>query len=194
MELNENVFFRSNNIYQNAHLLQPSLWRKRVCWKHKQAPVLAHCCIFLDLWKRKKTIWLIMVENDEGTSDKIPKTLFLVWFAKALCFLKIPVCRKLFSELDNMQSKYQCCTCPRKGQEYFIVQYFKILSQGKIKMDIIDSVNNCIRLEWHRTTGEIGHPYCAREFGLVLVETIKGGFPTVWKNASILLVNGNDIQ
>lgn len=49
-------------------------------------------------------------------------------------------------------------------------------------------------MRWQRTTGEIGHLSCAREFVLLVVEGIRGVARTVWKNPSISLVKGNDIR
>lgn len=41
---------------------------------------------------------------------------------------------------------------------------------------------------------EVGHLFCAREFGLVPVGAIIGVIHTVQNNSSILLVNENDMQ
>lgn len=53
--------------------------------------------------KETKRLDFVMIENDVDTFDKLLGTFFPVRFAKFLYVLKIPVGRKHFTKLINMQ-------------------------------------------------------------------------------------------
>lgn len=97
-----------------------------------------------------------------------------IWFAKVLSFVRI--CKEHGDSRRCVQHERKNCPVCDKNvtQELAFVQYYEVLGEKELKMDRIDLILDCIRLQWQKTKGEYGKTSSAKYYDLVPVDTIRG--------------------
>lgn len=115
-----------------------------------------------------------MVENDDETvsnSNEVNQ-LVSVWFAKAVCFVRIRKSNKAVFGKGVLDSKYFPQNAKHDSendfQKYDFLRYFKILQIQNLKVDKIDRLFGCICHRWHKTLGGDHILLPGEEFGLIL--------------------------
>lgn len=74
-------------------------------------------------------------------------------------------------------------------EEICFVQYFEVLSAGKVTMDKIDKTLRCVRLWWQRTLDVSGNLSPAKECGLVPITSVRGTINLVLENKILSIID-----
>lgn len=132
------------------------------------------------------------VENCD-TIDVSMARHVLLWFAKTMVFLrvykKVPskCLTKKFSR-PSLTKEMRSCDC-QNVDEFCFVQYFEDLSEGRLKVDKFDKILGCLRLRWHRASGEQENVSAGKEYGLVSIGAIRGTINLVTRNTMLCVLD-----
>lgn len=173
-----------------SHMLQSDIPGKRVLRQNRIASASADCGIFFILRHRKKEIWCHFDQKRRQFVWPSPRNYASVSFAKALCFLELPLPRSS----GNLKFETEQCCCADGEHEYCFLQYFEILSGRKLKMNRIIRVFNWIHLRWQRLAGVVKQFPSVQEFGLVPVDAIREVSQTFRENSTISLLDENNLH